>query len=333
MKIERLPSGTYRARVYIGRDSNGKAKYKSITDKDKARLRIRIAEISANKPKTHGNASTVGESVAAYIDARAAVLSPATIRGYLTIYRALKTDHRSFFKSGCGDADIQALISDMIRLGKSPKTVRNTASLVNSSIKYAGYSPAACILPARQKPRYHIPTEDEIKTLLRSVKDTPLDIAVQLGICGLRRSEICGITADDVNGCTLHIQRALVKNPSDGWIIKGTKTYSSDRYIIITREISDYITDNGYAYGSVPTALSENFAKAIKRAGLPHFRFHDLRHFFASYAHNVLKLSDKQIQQLGGWRSNYTLQSVYEHSMNDEEAGEAVALALGKLNE
>lgn len=337
MKIEILPSGTYRARVYIGKDESGKAIYKSITDPDRYRLKEKIAELEAKKARgsirKNRRPVTIGDAVAGYISQRKAVLSPATIRGYLTIQRTLETEYRAISESRCELADIQGMISDMARCGKSPKTIRNTASLIRSAAAAYEHEIGALALPQRKKADYHIPTEDEIRRLLVQVNGTPLDVAVHLGICGLRRSEICGINGDDVIGKNkLHIQRAMVKNPDGGWIIKGTKTYNSDRIITIPEEVAAKIKSDGVAYRSVPTALSDNFAHAVKRAGLPHFRFHDLRHFFASYAHNILKLSDKQIQQLGGWKSNYTLQSVYEHSMHDSEAGDAVVEALKRLD-
>lgn len=333
MKIEQLPSGTFRARVYIGKNAAGKPVYKSLTGQTKGGLRKKIAEVTLHKADMMiDNAVTVGDALQHFIDDRKPVLSPATVRGYLTIDRTLKKEYARFYTSECHSADLQALINDMLRSGRSAKTVRNYVAVIRSAIENAGQKPKEAVLPAREKVGYHIPTDNEIKQLLAFVKGSDLEVAVHLGLCGMRRSEICGIRGDDVTGTRLHVQRAIVKNPDGGWITKGTKTYSSDRYIIITASDADYIKKNGYAYKSVPTALSDNFHHAVLRAGLPAFRFHDLRHFFASYAHNVLRLSDKQIQALGGWRSNYTLQSVYEHSMNDEEAGEAVASALEMLD-
>lgn len=43
-KIEKLKSGTYRTRVYVGKDNSGKPVYKSLTDIDKDRLRQTAAE-------------------------------------------------------------------------------------------------------------------------------------------------------------------------------------------------------------------------------------------------------------------------------------------------
>ena len=64
---------------------------------------------------------------------------------------------------------------------------------------------------------------------------------------------------------------------------------------------------------------------------MPHFRFHDLRHFFASYCHNVLKLSDAQIQKLGGWKTDHVMKKIYITSMEDQLAADAAADGIARI--
>jgi integrase len=67
-----------------------------------------------------------------------------------------------------------------------------------------------------------------------------------------------------------------------------------------------------------PNMITMSFQRAIKRAGLPHFRFHDLRHYSASMMH-ALGIPDKYIQSRGGWASNSVLRSVYTNVIDMEQ--------------
>jgi integrase len=63
-----------------------------------------------------------------------------------------------------------------------------------------------------------------------------------------------------------------------------------------------------------PTAITNLFAKELKRCGLPPFRFHDLRHYAVSTLH-AINVPDKYIMSRGGWATNYTMNNVYNHTL------------------
>ena len=76
MKPQKLPSGNYRVRVYIGKDENGKDILKSFTDKDKdAAVAKAMAYKTKNKtknkkkPRTFSQVEemTVGKAIDNYI--------------------------------------------------------------------------------------------------------------------------------------------------------------------------------------------------------------------------------------------------------------------------
>lgn len=328
MTIDKLPSGTYRARVYIGKDPGGKKIYKSITDSDKRRLKRKAAALEAESIQPVGGSMTAGQAIKEYIASRKPVLSPSTINGYVQIAGNLEKTEPVLWSARCELIDIQPYINKWHDDGLSYKTIANNVSLIRCAVTCSGYTVAPYRMPAKLHTEYYIPSEENVKTLVTAVKGTRIEVPVTLGIFGLRRSEICAIRASDLDGTTLHIARALVKSSDGGFENKQPKTFNSDRYVSIPPETAASIRRNGYAWGATPDALTSAFAHVLKNAGLPSFRFHDLRHFFVSYCHNILKLSDKQIETLGGWRSDYVMRSHYMHSMRDKETAATVEKSL-----
>lgn len=55
-----------------------------------------------------------------------------------------------------------------------------------------------------------------------------------------------------------------------------------------------------------------------KRAGVEHFRFHNLRHYSASIQH-TLGSPDAYIMQRVGWGNDAVLNNVYRHALEDQE--------------
>jgi integrase len=59
------------------------------------------------------------------------------------------------------------------------------------------------------------------------------------------------------------------------------------------------------------------FGKTIRENGLPHFRFHDLRHYCASIMH-ALNVLDAYIIQSGGWETDTVTKRVYHHALTEK---------------
>ena len=146
---------------------------------------------------------------------------------------------------------------------------------------------------------------------------------------GLRRSEICALTPEDLNGNVLTINKALVQNEKKEWVIKQTKTESSTRKIILPDELVKLLNEKGFYEGN-PENLYFNLQRAQKRLGIPQFPLHKLRHFFASYMHD-LGYSDKQIQEFGGWKTDAIMKTVYQHAMEMDKVKANMANSIGSL--
>lgn len=86
-EAHKLPSGSWRAQVYVGKDPNGKRIYESFTANTKkeadllAAARARELEIGIQKDRAP-QLMTVGEAIDQYLDTNENVLAPKTIREY-----------------------------------------------------------------------------------------------------------------------------------------------------------------------------------------------------------------------------------------------------------
>ena len=65
--------------------------------------------------------------------------------------------------------------------------------------------------------------------------------------------------------------------------------------------------------------LLQRLDTLLDRYGMEHFRFHDFRAFFVSYAH-ALGIPDAYIMAQGGWSSPHVMQSVYRRALKEQQA-------------
>lgn len=134
---------------------------------------------------------------------------------------------------------------------------------------------------------------------------------------GLRRSEICALTTNDIEGDIVHITKAKVLNENKEWIIKNTKTTASTRDIIIPIEIAHKIQEKGYIYKGHPGHITEFLHNAQAKVNIPQFSLHKLRHYFASKM-SAMNVPEEDIMRFGGWETDYVMKGVYRHAMEDK---------------
>jgi integrase len=146
----------------------------------------------------------------------------------------------------------------------------------------------------------------------------PIALAIWLG---LRQSEIVGLTWDCVDGNTLHIKQAIVVG-DNGPEKKGTKTYSGKRSLSIPPYIQTLIEaqpkNSNYIIGLSGKAIYSGFTRICKKAGVPHYRFHDLRHANASVM-LAINVPDKYSMKRMGHATNNMLKTTYQHTIKEKE--------------
>ena len=321
---KKLPSGSWRCLIYDYTDSNGKRIYKSFTSTDPSPKGKREAEALATQyaltKEQHIRSNlTFGNAMASYIADRSSVLAVSTIREYKRMCQADLAPLHDVKLSDITQEFIQEFINEKAK-DKSPKTVRNIHGMISAVLRT--YKPDMAIntsLPQRIPPKLYIPTDSDIKILLNSINNDDMMIAILLAAFGpMRRSEICGLEDTDFSGNIAHIQRAVVLDENNNWVDKTTKSYAGDRYIPFPDFVCAKIRERkGRIVHLKPNQISDRFIDIIRASGLPHFRFHDLRHYCASIQH-ALGIPDAYIMQRGGWGSDTVLKQVYRHALSDK---------------
>ena len=328
MKIEKLPSGSYRIRkMYKGTTYTVITEYKP-TQKEALQLMSAEMEKAQEKHKRM-TFQAAGEE---YIKSKKNVLSPATIRGYSS---AMRTISKKFLEENIHDITAMDIQSEINRMAAShsPKTVRNYHGFISAVLGL--FRPELKIyttLPQKIKNEPYIPSDEDIKKILECAKDTEYEIPIILACYGMRRSEICALTVEDIKKDTVKINKAKVQDENNQWIIKTTKTISSTREIIIPMETADKIREKGYVYKGHPNSITCFLFDTQDRLGMPRFSLHKLRHYFASKM-SALNVPEAEIMKFGGWETDYVMKNVYRHAMEDKskESQRSASSQLGSI--
>lgn len=330
---KKLPSGSWRVQVFshfeeqLQPDGSVKKKriYKSFTCDDPSAKGRRKCEAEAaawaakKESISNNNNLSFGEALDNYIASRENILSPRTIMDY-------KATRRNYLKT-LMDIKVDSITQDQIQkainiesLKLSPKTVRNIHGLISATLKV--YRPEFALntsLPKKKHVDLYIPSDDEVKRLIEVVAGTDMEIPVLLSAFGpMRRGEICALDSSDISGNVVHVCRNMVRTENNEWIVKTPKSYAGDRYIDFPEFVAKkWKGIDGRIVPLNPNNITDRFKYCLSRAGLPHFRFHDLRHYSASIQH-ALGIPDSYIMQRGGWGNDGTLKSVYRHALADK---------------
>lgn len=314
MKIEKRPSGSYRVRKMY------KGKMYTVSFDQKPTQKEAMQAMAKELDKIQGKHESMTFQAAAeeYIDSKRNVLSPTTIRGY---HVAIKGISERFKKENIHDITALDIQTEINRLSKehSPKTVRNYHGFISAVLGTFCPNLKICTtLPQRVKNEPYIPSDEDVKQILEYIRGTEFEIPAILACYGMRRSEICALTVDDLDGDIIRINKAKVMNEKREWITKTTKTTSSTREIIIPVEIADKIREKGYIYKGHPNSITIFLEKAEAKLGIPRFSLHKLRHYFASKM-SALNIPEADIMRMGGWETDYIMKNVYRHSMIEKE--------------
>ena len=104
--------------------------------------------------------------------------------------------------------------------------------------------------------------------------------------------------------------------------LKTTKTYNSNRVLPLPPYIKTLIDaqphKGDFIIPDSRRAINSRFDYYLKKNGIKHYRFHDLRHVNASVM-LALNIPDKYAMRRMGHATNNMLKTVYQHTMSEKE--------------
>lgn len=210
---------------------------------------------------------------------------------------------------------LQRFYQAKVEAGLASSYIKSMYAILSKALRTAekwGMIPrnvAALVTPPRvQKPEMNVWTPEQIRRFFQTAEDRRFYIAYVLAIyTGMRRGEILGLKWSDIDfeRCVIHVQRTLYKT-KEKIIFQEPKTRGSKRSIVISSSVIAALRRHrakqneirlklGPAYkdhdlvlaswtGSPvdPSDMNKDFRAAIRLAGVPAIRFHDLRHTHAT---------------------------------------------------
>ena len=280
----------------------------------------------------HGGTLDFETAAFNYIESKSAILSPSTYREYRSMVGRYSDGFRRKNIYDITYEIVQREVNEIAKV-KSPKTTRNYSALICSVINFYRRGVKFSVsLPQSVKNEPYVPSDEDVKRILEEAKGSQFEIPIRLACYGLRRSEICALSVDDLDGNILTINKALVLNSDREWIVKTTKTVESTRQIYIDDYLADLIRQQGKIYNDYPENITHWLSRCENRLGIEHFTLHKLRHYYASMAH-ALGIPDAYIMKAGGWKTDNVMKRVYRHAQEEKslEAMKDVAAHLSDL--
>ena len=317
---KQLPSGAWFCRVRVG----GQDVPITRDTKEEAVAEAMAVKAGIKSPEKARANITLEQAYKKYIESRSGVISPSTEAEYK---RLQKKSFQSLMKqpvSSITSEQIQREVGKLAKAGKSPKYIRNVEGLLISVLKqFAPDTHFSVMLPQKQKVELRRIEDAEIGKLIAAFSGTELELPVLMALwMGMRMSEIRGARYEDIKDGKLHICRAIVSGEG-GDTVKPPKTFSGDRWVSIPTHIQSLIKATGRTEGYiVPLSghmIYNRFVKGLDAAGIPHCRFHDLRHTNAAIMVR-LGIESKYAQERNGWSTDRMYKQVYAYAMDDKMA-------------
>lgn len=310
----KLPSGRWRIQV----TQDGKRISKTFKTKNEAVYWAAGIKTEQKRDYRPAQKMTLGEAIDRYIESNESVLSPSTIAGYKRVRSSNFAELMPIQLDRLDSDTVQRSVNALAKQ-KAAKTVCNAYGLISATL--GTYYPELHLrvqLPRKQPTDIIVPTEADILAIMQAVKGHPVELPVMLALwMGLRMSEIRGLTWDCIEGDVLHIKQAKV---DEG--LKGTKTYHSDRRLRIPTYIQELLAkqprESEFIVPRSRRTLYEAFQYHTRKAGIQHYRFHDLRHANASVM-LMLNVPDKYAMVRMGHSTNNMLKTVYQHTIPEEQ--------------
>lgn len=170
-------------------------------------------------------------------------------------------------------------------------------------------------------------TRDDAKRLLSELPTHLADMVEFSLATGLREANVVGLQWKDIDIERCH---AWI-HPDQAKANKAISVPLNSAAMAVIRRRSGSHRDFVFTYKDKPVLRGNNHAwrKALKRAGIENFRWHDLRHTWASW-HVQSGTTLQELQALGGW-ANFAMVLRYAHLSGEHLRGAAERIYETKL--
>jgi integrase len=249
--LEPRGSGTWRAKVFLGQDANGRQRYLTRTvhgtrREADAQLRQLILEAGLAHETSH---ATLDDLAAKWLELVSETLSPSTLREYRRLLaKIILPQFGSMKVRAIRPSDLDTFYASLRRRGVSGRplsaqSVHHVHALIqrllNQAMKWGWLlaNPALNSSPPRvDRVELDVPDVETVTHIINFARERNPDIACFLrlaAVTGARRGELCAIRWRDFDKKgTLSIKHSIVDGRNDELIEKGTKTHASRSVVI-----------------------------------------------------------------------------------------------------
>lgn len=241
----------------------------------------------------------------------------------------------------------QDLILNLHEKSLSNKTIKDIIMVIKSSLrkvfeenKIKSFSLKLVYSKEKNIKTMNVLSKNEqhilMEYIIKNISDKNVGILLSL-LCGLRIGEVCALKWENIDlenkiiHITKTIQRIYIKENNtilSKVVITNPKTIKSNRDIPINdfmyeklinlRKNNNVFVLSGNAQYIEPRTYRNYFTKILKSLNLRHFKYHSLRHTFASNLIS-LKIDYKTVSELLG-HSNISLTlNLYVHPSNQDK--------------
>ena len=298
-------AGKYRGRLMVG----GQRIY--VTEDTEAAYYIRAKAVKAGMiDDARGRPQRpLKLIVEAYISDNAAVMSPATVKGYRNIVR---NNFKDYMDSDISGINWQRMISEETER-YAAKTVKNAWRLVTASLRYAKEAVPTVNLPKSVRKEKPFLDYEEIMKFVPYIQGHRYETAYLLALHSLRYSEILALNDNSCLGDTIRVRGAVVPGEEGMEFKELNKTDLSRRDVpIMIPRLSILIQEQQFPIVAHDMTLNKHLKRVCNELGISPITFHGLRHSFASLAYH-LHWTEKSTMQIGGWSTPDVVHEIYTH--------------------
>ncbi|HEY4037054.1 MAG TPA: tyrosine-type recombinase/integrase [Ktedonobacteraceae bacterium] len=241
---------------------------------------------------------------------------------------------------------IQAFYAQKIKEGLKPRTIALIHAALHKALENAvkwnliSRNVASLVsLPRAEAHEIHPLTSDEIENLVAAAKGHWLEPILILAVTtGMRRGELLALHWNDVDleRGVLHVRHTVNRLGSYGVVEHDPKTRSSRRKVVLPNVALSMLKDHRLHQDQIKVKAGDNwkamnlvftndfgdfisvdkllrhFKALLEKAGLPHMRFHDLRHSAATIL-LTMGVHPKVVQELLGHSTIAMTMDTYSH--------------------